>query len=48
MEWRAAVICTEIETDTECCCVCYDDVGKDNAKSLGSVSVNCGPEPEFM
>ena len=48
MAWRAAVICTERETDTECYCVCYDDVGKDNAKSLWSVSVNCGPKSKVM
>jgi hypothetical protein len=48
MAWRAAVICTERENDTECYCVCYDDVRKDNAKSLWIVSVNYGPEPEFM
>ena len=43
--WRAAVICTERGTDTECYCVCCEDVGNESTKILWSVSVSCGYEP---
>ena len=43
--WRAAVICTERGTGTECYCVCCEDVGNDSTKILWRVSVNCGYEP---
>ena len=42
--WRAAVICTERGTDTECCCVCCEDLAEGNIETLQRVTVNCCPE----
>ena len=42
--WRAAVICTERGTDTECCCVCCEDRAEGNIETLQRVAVNCGPQ----
>jgi hypothetical protein len=48
IESQAAVICTERETDTECDCVCCEDVGKDNRRTLWRVLVNCGPNKYYI
>jgi hypothetical protein len=32
-------------TDIEYYCVCYEDLGKENMRTIGRLAINCGPEP---
>jgi len=45
MAWQAVVICREKGTDTECYCVCFEDLGKNKKNTLWMVVVNYGLEP---